>query len=287
MAYFLFVDESGGQAAPDVLAGIAIEDGDLWNLVLALQDAEIRNFGRRYSTGERELKAKKLLKAKTFRLANSEIEFSENEQRELAKKALDSGETAGKRELTALARAKLKYVQDALDICTRFHCRAFASIVDKNSPIPSPSVLRKDHSYLFERFYYFLEDKDPKCQGIIVFDELEKSKSYILLHQMDNYFKKTGKGRQRANQIIPEPFFVHSDLTTGIQIADLIAYIISWGLRFEGMKEPKREELKDFVDQVLRLRTKALRDIDNRPNYTIWSFAYISDLRSRGEQQVK
>ncbi len=286
MAYFLFVDESGGQEAPNVLAGMAIEDSDLWNLVLALQDAEIHNFGRRYSTGEREIKAKKLLKAKTFRLAKCEIEFSENEQKELAKKALDSGETAGKRELTALARAKLKYVQDVLEICARFHCRAFASIVDKNSPIPSPAALRKDYSYLFERFFYFLEDKDTECQGIIVFDELEKSKSHILVDQMDNYFKKTGKGRQRASQIIPEPFFVHSDLTTGIQIADLIAYIISWGLRFEGMKEPKRDELKDFVEQVLRLRTKAVREIEGHPNYTIWSLAYIPDLRSRGEKEA-
>ncbi len=117
-----------------------------------------------------------------------------------------------------------------------------------------------------------------------MFDELEKSKSHILVDQMDSYFKRTAKGKQRASQIIPEPFFVHSDLTTGIQIADLIAYVISWGLRFEGMKEPKREELIEFVEQVLRLRTKALRDIDNRPNYTIWSFAYIPDLRSRDEQ---
>ncbi|MBA4379375.1 MAG: DUF3800 domain-containing protein [Anaerolinea sp.] len=284
MAYFLFVDESGGQDAPNVLAGIAIKDSDLWNLVLALQDAEIRNFGRRYSAGERELKAKKILKTKTFRLANSQIEFSENEQRELARKALNSGQTAGKKELTALARAKLKYVQETLDICARFRCKAFASIFDKNSPIPSPSALRKDYSYLFERFYYFLEDKDAECLGIIVFDELEKSKSHILVDQMDSYFKRTAKGKQRASQIIPEPFFVHSDLTTGIQIADLIAYVISWGLRFEGMKEPKREELIEFVEQVLQLRTKALRDIDNRPNYTIWSFAYIPDLRSRDEQ---
>ena len=39
----------------------------------------------------------------------------------------------------------------------------------------------------------------------------------------------------RATLIIAEPFFVHSDLTTGVQIADLIAYCISWGLRFGRM----------------------------------------------------
>jgi hypothetical protein len=43
MAFLLFVDESGqdrGDSPYEVLAGIAIEDQDLWNLVLALRDAE-------------------------------------------------------------------------------------------------------------------------------------------------------------------------------------------------------------------------------------------------------
>jgi hypothetical protein len=49
-------------------------------------------------------------------------------------------------------------------------------------------------------------------------DELEKSKSHILIGQAHRYFKDTHTGRHRSSRIIPEPFFVHSDLTTGIQI---------------------------------------------------------------------
>jgi hypothetical protein len=287
MAHFLFVDESGGQEASfDVLAGIAVEDRDLWNLVLALQEAEIRIFGRRYTGGEQELKAKKILKTKTFRLAQLPLNVSEKEQSELAKKALDAGDTAGQRELVALSRAKLKYTQEALDICSRFRCKAFASIVHKNSPAPNPNLLRKDYAYLFERFFYFLEDNDTSSLGIIVFDELEKSRSHILVSQMDNYFKRTAKGRQRASRIIPEPFFVHSDLTTGIQLADMVAYIISWGLRFGSiMNERKRSELKGFADQVFRLRGQAVREVDGNPNHVIRGFAIISDLRSRDEQE--
>lgn len=100
-------------------------------------------------------------------------------------------------------------------------------------------------------------------------------------------FKRTNKGRQRASCIIPEPFFVHSDLTTGIQLADIVAYVISWGLRFEGMNEPRLPELKEFADQVIGLRTKAIREVEGNPNYIIWSFAVISDLRSRDEQERK
>jgi len=288
MAYFLFVDESGQdhrESPYEVLAGIAVEDRDVWNLVKAMQEAKLRQFGVRYSAGERELKAKKLLKKKTYRQALQCPPFGDEERRQLAKACLETGQLAGKRELAALAQAKLAYVKDDFEICARFRCKAFASIVNTNSPSPNPSHLRKDYAYLFERFFYFLEDKEASPSGIIVFDELEKTQSHILLDQMDRYFQLTAKGRQRASQIIPEPFFVHSDLTTGVQIADLIAYIVSWGIRFEGMQEPARSELNDLGNQVCRLRHRAVREVADNPNYSIWSFSFITDLRAKAEKE--
>ncbi len=288
MAYFLFVDESGQdhrESPCEVLAGVAVEDRDLWNLVQNLQDAEVRHFGIRYSEGERELKARKLLKTKTYKQAALVPPFSPEERRGLAKSALEAGEAAGRHELTALAQAKLAYASDVLELCARYRCKAFASIVDKDSPRPSPNHLRKDYAYLFERFFYFLEDKETVPSGIIVFDELEKSQSHVLLDQMDRYFKSTAKGRQRSNQIIPEPFFVHSDLTTGIQLADLIAYIVSWGIRIGGMKQPVRSELIGLAEQVSGLRYTTTREVDGIPNYRIWGFAVINDLRAKEDEE--
>ncbi len=272
MAYFLFVDESGQdhrESPCEVLVGVAVEDRDLWNLVQSLQEAEVRHFGIRYSSGERELKARKLLKTKTYKQAALLPSFSPEERRGLAKSALEAGETADRRQLTALAQAKLAYASDVLELCARYRCKAFASIVDKDSPRPSPNHLRKDYAYLFERFFYFLEDKETVPSGIIVFDELEKSQSHVLLDQMDRYFKSTAKGRQRSNQIIPEPFFVHSDLTTGIQLADLIAYIVSWGVRIGGMKQPIRSELIGLAEQVSGLRYTTTREIDGIRSYAV------------------
>src|SRR5208282_1493136 len=104
------------------------------------------------------------------------------------------------------------------------------------------------------------------------FDELEKSKSYILLTQMDSYFKLAEKGRQRSARIIPEPFFVHSDLTTGIQIADLVAYIVSWGFRTGSMKKEARGELSPYVDVLLKkLRYSTRRPVGNNPAFRIYS----------------
>ncbi|PNU20863.1 DUF3800 domain-containing protein [Geothermobacter hydrogeniphilus] len=282
MAYFLFIDESGQDrtSSPyEVLAGMAVEDRDLWNLIQAIQGAEIRHFGTRYSHGRRELKAKKLLNRKTFRKARQLDPFPVEERQVLARACLEQGDAAGRREITALAQAKLAYVEELLEICTRFRCRAFASIVDACGPEPHAcDLLRRDYCYLFERFFYYLEDKDEEASGIIVFDELEKSKSHVLVSQMDTYFKRTAKGRLRARQIIPEPFFVHSDLTTGIQLADLIAYVTSWGFRIRELNQPVREELGPYVEAICQLRHRSTREINGNPDFNIWSFAVIKDL---------
>lgn len=287
MAYFLFIDESGQdrrESPYEVLAGVAVKDQDLWNLIQALRDAELRHFGVRYTADRGELKAKKLLKAKTFRLAAQLPPIDAAERGELAARCLANGATVSRRGLTALAQAKLAYVSEALEICARFRCRAFASLIPHNAPRPAGNdFLRKDYAYLFERFFYFLEDSDREALGLVVFDELERVQSHLLIEQMNRYFQETWKGRTRASQIIPEPFFVHSELTTGVQLADLVAYILSWGFRLPGMDEPARPELTELVDRVCQLRHRAVRERMGNPNFVIWSFALIADLRAREE----
>lgn len=282
MAYFLFIDESGhdrNEAPYEVLAGLIIEDRNLWNLIQAAQDAEIKYFGMRYSLNTREIKGKKVLKRKTFKHASQLPPIPFDERTALAKEALTSPQNPTKRQLTALAQAKIDFVKHILELCNRYGAKAISSIVDKNSARPeSGDYLRKDYAYLFERYFYFLEDMDMNCQGVVVFDELEKSQSHILLQQMTAYFLKTRNGRLRAGRIIPEPFFVHSDLSTGIQLADIIAYIINWGIRFKDMSEPVRAEISDCKDAVLSLRSCHTREINGYPNFKIWSFAYIDNL---------
>ena len=54
MAWFLFIDESGHDrsASPyEVLAGVAIQDRTVREVIDQLHQAEIRSFGRRYSDG--------------------------------------------------------------------------------------------------------------------------------------------------------------------------------------------------------------------------------------------
>ena len=114
--------------------------------------------------------------------------------------------------------------------------------------------LRKDYAYLFERFFYFLDAQQEHERGLVIFDELERSQAHVLSGQMSTYFADTRTGQTRAQRIIPEPLFVHSDLTTGVQVADLVAYTVAWNVRVARMSMPKRQELDDLGQAVLDLR---------------------------------
>lgn len=100
---------------------------------------------------------------------------------------------------------------------------------------------------------------------------------------MSEYFKQTAKGRLRASRIVPEPFFVHSELSSLVQVSDLVAYLVAWGVRVGGMNRPAREELKPLASLVCDLRHKANRDRDRQPFY-VWSFSVIDDLRPKDER---
>ena len=284
MAWFLFIDESGHDrvASPyEVLAGIAIRDGVLWDVIRSLHEAEVRFFGRRYSDGRRELKGSLLLKRKVFHHEALNVSVNEADIPMLARAALDDGARAEVRMLKALALAKLRYVAAVFDTCAQLNCHAFASMIETDAQPTAGGGLRKDYAYLFERFFYFLEDNSSREQGIIVFDELEKSKSHLLIDQTHRYFSETAIGCHRSRSIVPEPFFVHSDLTTGVRIA----YVISWGFRTAQMTKPARAELGGYARQVAGLRYRTTRHRLGNPDFEIWSFAHITDLRTRSERE--
>lgn len=284
LSWTLFIDESGQdmrQSPYEVLAGVAVEDRKLWRLIQRLSDLQDEIFGiRLFAVYQNEAKAQKLLKTKVFKHAAQMDPIEPARRRELAREILEDGTNVSRERLTALAQAKIAYCEAALATCLEFDVEAFASIVPKSAPRPRGTLLRKDYAYLFERFFYFLNSKPDDPMGYIVFDELDKSASHILLTQVAEYFLKTGKGRTRSRLIIPEPFFVHSDLTTMVQVVDLVAYIISWGVRLRYMDEPAREELSDLAGAVMRLRfTQRLPS--GHANY---GFKVIPDLRPQVEK---
>jgi hypothetical protein len=290
-----FIDESGQdhkELPYEILAGIGVREQDLWNIIQWIQREEINIFGIHLSNVGVEMKGTKLLKKKIFRFASQEPPITNLDlRRTLCYSFLTKGfreqqggeiEPRSKGEFTAYGQAVLDFVQKIFDICGQYRVKTFASIVNIDSERVGKDFLRKDYSYLFERFFYYLEDFSPNEMGIIVFDELEKAQCRILIDQMEKYFTSTGRGNLRSARIIPEPFFVHSDLTTAIQIVDLMAYCINWGIRLRKMNKPTRQELIPFGQSVFDLRYVGERqNLATGKNQPIYGITYIDDLRPR------
>ena len=287
MAYLFFIDESGHdrrQAPYEVLAGAAIHDTQLWDFVRDIHEAEGRFFGSRVTLGPGELKARHLLKRKTFRLAAQLSAIPPGERSDLAAAALEDGVHASRRQLTVLAQAKIDYCRFVLQQCAAHGVRLFASIVGRDAPYPDGTMLRKATRTCSSGFSYFLDAQQEHERGLVIFDEIERSQAHVLSGQMSAYFEDTRTGQTRSQRIIPEPLFVHSDLTTGIQVADLVAYTISWNVRVGDMDRESRPELDDLGRAILDLRYRAVRERLGYPEgFAVWSFAVIDDLRPREE----
>jgi hypothetical protein len=303
VSYFLFVDESGHDrklAPAEVLGGFAIRDGTLWSFIQAVYALQLEIFGITYpslnaerraakAAGEdaeldvKEIKGDNFLNPRVFKKAAWSPTFAAEERRKLAEYSLRNGAKADRRSLSALAQAKLEYVKRLFELCPAFRAQCLGLIVPVDAPGDRKvTVLRKDYAYLFERFFYFVDSKAAEHSGIIVFDELDKSASHILLGQMQAYYRDFKTGQDRSERLVPEPLFVQSDLTVGIQLADLVAYILSWGHGFNrGAMVPKpRAELAPFVKQVESLR------IDSRVNGNKSEGVYVVyDLRTRLEKE--
>ncbi len=295
-----FLDESGQdqRVVPyEVLAAVAIKEESLWNVIKNIHSAEEAIFGLRLKQIGKEIKGSRLLKKKTFRHANQESPIEKGERMRLCREFLLKGARARKsgipknysrQEFSAFGQAAVAFVDELFDICARFKIKIFASMVPRGASRPEgKNYLRKDYAYLFERIYYFLEDIDPVEQGLIIFDEIEKAQARLLINQMEEYFVKTRKGRKRSDRIIPQPFFVHSDLTTAIQLADVMAYCLNWGFRLGYMDGRIREEILPFSKMAASIRYSGKRyDELLDKEFPVYGIVHIKDLRSREDQEA-
>lgn len=295
----LFIDESGHdhrEAPYEVLAGVAIRERDLWNLIQAIRDAELEFFGLHMAEVGLEFKGRKLLKRKTVGFAAEGAPIEVNQRRNLVRQLLQKGWQRSQgmtvddvkfNELVAYGQTTIAFVRRVFELATRYQARIFAAMVSTSAPRHAdPLFLRKDYAYLFERFYHYLEAISQDEMGLIVFDELEKAQSRILLGQLEKYFLESGTGYQRSSRIVPEPFFVHSDLTTAVQLADLAAYCLNWGLRLKSMTAPTRTEIEPLGRMVYDMKyTGTWFDEATQQEKPLYGIFYLDDLRPKHERE--
>ena len=266
MAWLLFLDESGHdhKLVPlEVRGGVAINVGKLWSFVQGWQRLEREAFGALLAEYGKEGKGMKLLDKDRFRWAAQTGSMDGDERRKHARSFLNKGRDNGKptsSEFAAYGQACLEMVRGVFELLFTVDAKLFASAISRGTTPPpdytTADYLRRDHVYLFERFYYFLEAEAQ--HGLVVMDQSEKSLDVAFVKRMEAYFTRTATGRNRAYRIVPAPLFVSSDITYAVQAADICLYCINWGFRpsaWDQLALATRTEIAmEFGPKLVRLQ---------------------------------
>jgi hypothetical protein len=110
-------------------------------------------------------------------------------------------------EFTAYGQACLEMARGIFQALRVYEARLFAAVIPasvvKPATFEAEEYLRKDHVFLLERFFYFLEAE--KQHGVLVFDQVDKGSDQRFVRRMERYFSRTNTGRYRSSWIVPVP----------------------------------------------------------------------------------
>lgn len=256
MTWMLFLDESGHdhkQMPFEVRGGIALPVPKLWDFVQAWRRLEEHCFGAVLADYGKEAKGSKLLDKDRVRWASQAPIMPDDQRRKQARAFLEIGRVKGKpksENFAAYGQASLEMARGAFDLLHAHDAKLFASLIPRGVKPPKgftrEDYLRKDHVFLLERYFYFLEYE--RTHGLLVLDQTEKTKDREFVSCLTAYFSKTATGRNRSAWIVPTPIFVDSDMSYAVQAADLCLYCINWGFRHFSWGEYGRDyEIRDAI----------------------------------------
>lgn len=286
MTWLLFLDESGHdhKVTPlEVRGGVAIHVSKLWSFIQGWQRLEEDCFGALLHQYGSEAKGYKLLDKDRLKWAAQHPPLQAAERRKHARAFLEKGRIKAppaRIEFTAYGQACLEMSRGAFDLLVGHDARIFACAIPRGAKPPADfrqeEYLRKDHVFLFERFFYFLEAQ--KQHGLIVMDESEKQLDKSFVGKMESYFTKTATGRNRSYWIVPAPLFVASDMTYAVQAADICLYAINWGFRRQswGVEEQRAEIAAEFGPKLAKLQWEGDGYKDGKV-YRSWGIVYVPD----------
>jgi len=115
-----------------------------------------------------------------------------------------------------------------------------AAVIDKRhlrDHVTHETLHKKAYEFLLERIQHYMREYHPKHQALIVMDDTSKqlNRAVAMKHA---YFQRAGNQNLTFPQIVEYPFFAASELSHGVQLADLLAYNVYRAFRMEDLTYP-------------------------------------------------
>ena len=170
MSWLLFLDESGHDHRNmpyEVRGGVAIHVSKVWPFVQAVRLLELDAFGAELSIYKKEIKGSTLVDKKRYKFAAQAPIMPDEARRKHCRAFLQHGlekKVPSREEFTAYGQACLLMARRIFELLHDNEAVIFAAAIPRDIKKPETSeaqeFLRKDHVFLFERFFYWLEKKE-------------------------------------------------------------------------------------------------------------------------------
>ena len=250
--YFFYFDESGSR---DPSAGTADKPKDHIYVLLTvgMYERQWRPFETAISGLKLEL-ADSLTRndSESFELADCEVKS--NWVR------IPSERKKQSRFLHALPDDDLKRLTDAYfqQIIER-NTVIMASVIDKRFLYDNSThetLHMHAYEFLLERIQHYMRVYHPKHQALIVMDDTNKQLNQAIAMKHAS-FQRAGNRNMKFPAIVEYPFFTRSELSNGVQLADLLAYNVYRAFKYETFDYPYFEKM---LTSFYRRRDKATLD---------------------------
>lgn len=236
--YFFYVDESGSR---DPSVGTAESPKDHLYVLLALGmfEGQWATFDRDIAHLKLELAdyARKAGKGK-FELADCEVKS--NWIRNTKERAQKSPF------LTALSPTDIERLMKCyFSQVVKRNAVVIATVIDKrhlHDHVDHEILHKKAYEFLLERIEHYMAEYHPKHNALIVMDDTSKelNRAVAMKHA---WFQRRGNQHVTFKHIVEYPFFTRSELSNGVQLADLLAYNVYRAFKGEDLGYPYFQEL--------------------------------------------
>lgn len=177
-------------------------------------------------------------------------------------------------EAKGIASRELNLARDIFVYMKTLGIVCFASVVFAKEEVDlacaNAAQLERPFFFLFERIDLFMKENHPGLKAKLIFDDRGIQVNKAISKSVSNFFHKSHAG-QVFDSIIKIPLFAISTESVGIQLTDMVAYIL--GARFTGDKQ-KFEFFRKVKE--LEYKSRALFAVGDR-QYPLNGFKVIKE----------
>lgn len=159
-----------------------------------------------------------------------------------------------------------EFIEQLIYLCREEDTILFAVVQDGSITLASESNrLPNLYRALLWRVNTFMQEKFPEDRAVFFFDGIDHKTNQKVAISFNNFMQRHRWGKGYQN-ILPTPFFCDSEVSPGVQIADVLAYCVNE--RYVG----RRGYLEDYFQ---RFRELTFNYQNPDENTEFWGFQRI------------